>query len=79
VDAGETDAAKAALEGLTSGPYRGTARLTLASLALAAKDYSGAAKRLDEVMGDAETPQADRRTAQTLQGLVAAQVGKPKS
>jgi len=79
VDAGETDAAKAALEGLTSGAYRGTARLTLASLAISARDYAGAAKRLDEVTADAETPQADRRTAQTLQGLVAAQGAKPKS
>jgi hypothetical protein len=79
VDAGETDAAKLALEGLTGGPYRATARLTLASLAIAAKDYAGAAKRLDEVMADVETPQAERGVAQTLQGLIAAQGVKPKS
>jgi len=79
VDAGETDTAKAALESLTSGTYRVTARLTLASLALAAKDYAGAGKRLDEVIADPEAPQADRRTAQTLLGLVAAQGAKPKS
>lgn len=79
VDAGETDAAKAALESLTNGAYRGTARLTLASMAISARDYAGAARRLDEVIADVETPQADRRTAQTLQGLIAAQGGKPKS
>ncbi len=73
LDAGETDAGKAALEQLSaSGPYRNTARLALASLALAAKDYDAAGKRLDEVIGDAEAPAADRQTAQTLLGLVAA-------
>jgi hypothetical protein len=80
VDAGETDAAKAALESLSNGTYRVTARLTLASLAIAAKDYAGAEKRLTEVVADPETPQSDRRTAETLLGLVAAQGGaKPKS
>ena len=79
VDAGEPDAAKAALESLASGTYRATARLTLASLAIAAKDYAGASKRLEEVMADPDSPQADRRTAQTLLGLVAAQGAKPKS
>ena len=79
VDAGEIDAAKPALEALAGGPYRTTARLTLASLAISAKDYPAAGKRLDEVIGDPDTPQSDRRTAQTLQGLVAAQTGKPKS
>ncbi len=79
VDEGETDAARVALESLATGPYRGTARLTLASLALAAKDYVGAGKMLTALAADAETPQADRRTAQTLLGLVAAQGAKPKS
>jgi hypothetical protein len=79
LNAGETSAAKPALEALAaSGPYRDTARLTLASLALAAKDYAGASKRLEEVMGDAEAPQTDRRAAETLLGLVAAQGVKPK-
>ena len=74
LDAGETDAAKSALEPLAaSGPYRETARLTLASLALAAKDYAAASKWLDQVIGDAAAPQADRQTAQTLLGLVASQ------
>ena len=79
VDAGETDAAKSSLEALASGPYRATARLTLASLAIAAKDYPGAGKWLAEVVADSETPQSDRRAAETLQGFVAAQGGKPKS
>ena len=74
LDSGETDAAKSALEQLSaSGPYRNTARLALASLALSAKDYAAAGKQLDEVIGDAEAPADDRRTAQTLLGLVAAQ------
>ena len=74
LNAGETDAAKAALEPLAaSGPYRNTARLTLASLAIAAKDWDGARKRLEEVKGDFETPAADRRTAETLLGLVTSQ------
>jgi hypothetical protein len=74
LDAGETDAARQALEPLAaSSPYRETARLTLASIALAAKDYPGAAKWLDQVIGDAQAPQADRRTAETLLGLVASQ------
>lgn len=74
LNAGETDAAKAALTPLADGgPYRETARLTLASIALSVKDYAGAAKWLDEAIGDAEAPQADRRTAETLLGLVASQ------
>jgi hypothetical protein len=79
LDAGEVDAAKPALEALAaSGPYHETARLTLASLALAAKDYAGAGKRLEEIIGDFQAPQADRRTAETLFGLVAAQGVKLK-
>jgi hypothetical protein len=74
LDSGETDAAKTALTPLAAtGPYRSTARLALASLALAAKDYAAAGKRLDEVISDAEAPQANRQTAQTLLGLVASQ------
>lgn len=79
VDAGETDAARAALESLAAGPYRATAQLTLASLALAAKNYAGAGKILTELSADSDTPQSERRTAQTLLGLVAAQGAKPKS
>ena len=76
---GQADAGKAALEPLAAGGvYRDTARLALASLALAAKDYVTAGKRLEEVISDAEAPQADRQTARTLLGLVASQ-SPPKS
>jgi hypothetical protein len=79
LDAGEADAAKAALTPLAAaGAYKITARLTLAAMALSAKDYSGAGKWLEQVLGDPQTPQADRRTAETLMGLVTAQGVKPK-
>ncbi|MDE3176781.1 MAG: tetratricopeptide repeat protein [Pseudomonadota bacterium] len=75
---GETDAARAALDQLAgAGPYRSTAALTLASLAIAAKDWPGAGKWLAQVLGDAQAPQADRQTAQGLLGLVASQSPKP--
>ena len=78
LNVGETDAARAALDPLAgSGPYRSTAALALASLAIAAKDWPAAGKRLDAVIGDAEAPQADRQTAQSLLGLVASQSPKP--
>ena len=78
LDIGETDAAKASLETLAaSGPYRDTARLTLASLALAAKDYPSAGKWLDQVVSDVEAPASDRQTAQALLGLVASQSPAP--
>ena len=77
LDAGETTEAKAALEPLAaSGPYHETARLTLASLALAAKDYATAGKWLEQVIADPDAPRADRQTAQTLLGLVASQSPK---
>ena len=75
---GETDAARAALDQLaTTSPFRSTAALALASLAIAAKDWPGANKRLEQVMGDAQAPQADRQTAQGLLGLVASQSPRP--
>jgi len=78
VDAGESAAARPALEALAaSSPYRNTARLTLASLAIAAKDYRAASKWLDGVVGDFTAPQADRRIAQALLGLVASQAPTP--
>ena len=77
LDAGEIDAGKTGLEALAaSGPYRETARLTLASLAISAKDWDAANKRLGEVIADVEAPQSDRRTAQTLLGFVASQAPK---
>ncbi len=74
VATGETAAARPALEALAaSGAYRDTARLTLASLAISAKDYPAARKWLDGVIGDFSAPQSDRRTANALLGLIASQ------
>jgi hypothetical protein len=73
LDAGDTDAAKSALETLAApnGVYRQTARLTLASLALQDKDYVSAGKWLDAVVSDFEAPEAEKRAAETLLGVVA--------
>ncbi len=74
LDAGETDAAKSALEGLAGndGVYRNTARLALAVIALNGGDYDGAGKSLDLVAADPAAPEAERRSAESLLGLVAA-------
>ena len=80
VAAGETEAARPALEALAAaGPYRDTARLTLASLAIAAKDYRTAKTWLDGVAADFGASQSDRRTADALLGLVASQAPTPKT
>jgi hypothetical protein len=73
LDAGDADAAKSALEALATptGVYRQTARLALASLALQAKDYVNAGKWLDAVVSDFEAPEAEKRAAETLLGVVA--------
>ena len=75
LDAGETDAAEAALEPLAaSSPYRETARLTLASIAIAAKDYPAAGEMARP--GDRRRRKRRRPTAaprETLLGLVASQ------
>lgn len=74
LDSGEIDAAKGALEALASpdGAYRITARLTLASLALQAKDFASAGKQLDLVVADPEAPANEKRIAENLLGAVAA-------
>ncbi|MGD1036573.1 MAG: tetratricopeptide repeat protein [Roseiarcus sp.] len=74
LDAGEADAAKPALEALAgSGDvYRNTARLTLGVIALDAQDYDGAGKWLDLVAADPEAPDTEKRCAESLLGLVAA-------
>jgi hypothetical protein len=78
VAAGETEAARPALEALAaSGAYRDTARLTLASLAIAAKDYPAARKWLDGVVANFGASQSDRRTADTLLGFVSSQSPTP--
>ncbi len=74
LDAGEAGAAKAALEELagSSGVYRNTARLALGVIALDARDYEAAGKWLDLVAADAEAPETEKRSAESLLGLVAA-------
>jgi len=73
LDAGDVDAAKSALATLAAptGVYRQTARLTLASLALQDKDYASAGKWLDAVVSDFEAPEAEKRAAEALLGVVA--------
>jgi hypothetical protein len=67
-------AAKPALETLAApnGAYRHTARLALGVLALDAGDFSEAGKQLDLVVADPEAPTAEKRAAESLLGLVAA-------
>jgi hypothetical protein len=81
VDLGEIDAGKSALETLATptGAYRHTARLTLGAIAIGAKDFAGASKWLDLVAADPDTPQAERRDAETLLGVVAANSPPPNA
>jgi hypothetical protein len=72
--AGEEQKGEAALTGLSAadGPYRRLARLDLATVALARKDYDDAAKQLDLVLGDPEVAPDERQLASRWLGLVAA-------
>jgi hypothetical protein len=73
LDAGEVEAAKPAFEALAeNSAYRHTARLALGVVALNAGDYEQAGKWLDLVVADAEAPDAEKRSAESLLGLVAA-------
>jgi hypothetical protein len=74
LDVGDVEAAKTGLTALATptGPYRHTARLTLGAMAIGDKDYAAAGKWLDSIVADPETPQAERRDAETLLGVVAA-------
>ena len=67
-------AAKPAFEALAApnGAYRHTARLALGVLALNAGDFAEAGKQLDLVVADPEAPTAEKRSAESLLGLVAA-------
>jgi hypothetical protein len=71
--AGEEQRSEAALTSLAGGdgPFRRLARLDLAALALARKDYDDAAKELDQVLGDPEVSQDERQLASRWLGLVA--------
>jgi hypothetical protein len=80
LDLGQTDAAKSALEALAGGQgvYRHTARLTLGVIALNAGDYEGAGKELDVLVADPDAPDTEKRAAESLLGLVAANRPAPK-
>jgi hypothetical protein len=67
-------AAKPALAALAApeGAYRHTARLGLGVLALDAGDFTEAGKELDLVLADPDAPTAEKRAAESLLGLVAA-------
>ncbi len=73
MDLGEAGAAKPALEAMAAsdGVYHDTARLALGVIALQAQDYQGAGKWLDLVAADPDAPDMERRSAESLLGLVA--------
>jgi len=79
--AGEEQKGAAELTSLAGGdgPYRRLARLDLAALALARKDYDDAAKELDQVLGDPEVSQDERQLASRWLGLVASNQTATKS
>jgi hypothetical protein len=74
LDQGDIGAAKPALEALAAptGAYRFTARLALGVIAIDASDYAEAGKQLDLIVADPEAPAAEKRSAEALFGLVAA-------
>ncbi len=79
--AGEEQKGEGELTSLAGGdgPYRRLARLDLAALALARKDYDDAAKELDQVLGDPEVSQDERQLASRWLGLVASNRSAAKS
>jgi hypothetical protein len=74
LEAGDSEAARTALVALAipNAPFRHTARLTLGAMAIGAKDFKTAGKWLDLLVADPQAPQSDRRDAETLLGVVAA-------
>jgi hypothetical protein len=74
LDQGDAAAAKPAFDALAAptGAYRFTARLALGVIALDAGDYPEAGRELDLVVVDPEAPAAEKRSAEGLFGLVAA-------
>ena len=73
-DQGDVAAAKPIFTALAAptGAYRHTARLALGVIALEASDYAEAGRELDLVVADPEAPAAEKRSAESLFGLVAA-------
>jgi hypothetical protein len=80
LDAGQTDKAKAALEGLAApgGAYRATAQEMLGAVALGAQDWAGAGKWLDLAVSDPDAPRGVREAAEQLLGLVGSEKPAPK-
>ena len=74
LDQGDGAAARPALQALAAptGPYRHSARLGLAVIALHDGQYEEAGKQLDLIAADPEAPTAEKRSADALFGLVAA-------
>ena len=74
LDEGDAAAAKPAFEALAAptGAYRFTAQLALGVIALQAGDYSEAGRQFDLVVADPQAPTAERHSAESLFGLVAA-------
>ena len=58
--------------------FRNTARLTLGAIAIQAKDYATAGKWLDLVVADPDAPSAERKSAESLLGVVASNAPAPK-
>ena len=74
LDRGDVVAAKPAFEALAAptGAYRFTARLALGVIAIDASDFTEAGRQLDLIAADPEAPAAEKRSAESLFGLVAA-------
>ena len=74
LDQGDVAAAKPAFEALAAptGAYRFTAQLALGVIALQAGDYSEAGREFDLIVADPQAPTAERHSAESLFGLVAA-------
>jgi hypothetical protein len=74
LDQGDVAAAKPVFEALAAptGPYRFTALLALGVIAIDANNYTEAGQQLDRIVADPEAPAAEKRSAESLFGLVAA-------
>jgi len=74
LDQGDVTAAKPVFEALATptGAYRFTALLALGVIAIDANNYTEAGQQLDRIVADPEAPAAEKRSAESLFGLVAA-------
>jgi hypothetical protein len=74
LDQGDVTATKPVFEALATptGAYRFTARLALGVIAIDASNFTEAGQQLDLIVADPEAPAAEKRSAESLFGLVAA-------